>query len=218
MIIASTPRASQRLQASPNGKGYSGLRSHADRRRDIILFMSQIERSRTGPFKLPAPLTFILLPFFLLAGVLSIPFARFSRRRFAQFVARMKSEGRFLEWDACVQELKSGHGTAIIEYVPGLCLIWWTSDELSDPENSHHEFNLDCPKEPDCDFCARMRRDYTTSAGGRAILVGDCHGNLTQKLESLVKGPHISIRGSLTERRADLRVNQQPRVPAMPVH
>jgi len=121
----------------------------------------------------------LLLPFLLISGVLSFPYAvltAFSRKRNKQKLqARMEAQGRVIEWSEFLNALNESRGTAIIERYSfkAPVYLWWT------PENLYHV----CPY-PTVDwmtlhdesygpFAEWCRIRYTSRDAGGAVLVRD---------------------------------------------
>jgi hypothetical protein len=154
--------------------------------------------------EIPLPLSLLLLPFFFLAGVISLPItlvgAIIQKRQEAKFANRMNKADRLLEWQTFEQQLESGHGTAIIEYfsLKGPVRLWWTQEQPSVPENSHRGGLPECLMGQVCDFCAQMRSLYTSPEGGKAKLVAlrsGQKGENHKRMESVRKARHITTHG-----------------------
>lgn len=129
------------------------------------------------------------------------------KRREASFARRMTEAGRFMEWQTFAQELKSGHGTAIIECFsfPGSTRIWWTQEELSPADSTHTGVLSEYSMDRACDFCAHIQSVYTSPENGRAHLVARPAGKKEEcrmKLESVTEARHITTRGSVPSRKS----------------
>jgi len=147
--------------------------------------------------------------FYLFACVIFMP-ASFvgeivQKRREASFARRMREAGRFMEWQMFAQELKSGHGTAIIECFSlfGPTRIWWTQEELNAGDSSHTGVLSECSTDRACDFCAHIQSFYTSPENGKAQLVARPAGKKEEyrkKLESVTEARHITTTGSVPSR------------------
>jgi len=118
----------------------------------------------------------LLLPFLLIAGVLSFPFAMLKARNIQKLQARMKvqmkAQGRVIEWSDFLNALNEARGTAIIERYSfkGPVYLWWTPENLYDicPYPTVDWMTMhDESYGPFAEWC---RRRYTSSSGS-AVLV-----------------------------------------------
>jgi hypothetical protein len=83
---------------------------------------------------------FIVFPLLIVLGALSIPLgliaalwlaAGFERRRARKFETRMRTSGRFLEWDEVEERLKDAPSTLIVQTAGGAPMrYWWTQDDI----------------------------------------------------------------------------------------
>ena len=162
--------------------------------------------------KISPALSFLYWAFYFLACVILIPASLVGeivqKRREASFARRMREAGRFMEWQTFAQELKSGHGTAIIECFSfsGPTRIWWTQEELSAGDSSHTGLLSECSMDRACDFCAHIRSLYTSPENGKAHLVARPAGKKKEyrkKLESVTEARHIRTCGSVPSRKSE---------------
>ena len=161
--------------------------------------------------KISSPLSLLYWAFYFLAFVMltaaSLIGEIVQKRREASFTRRMKEAGRFMEWQTFAQELKSGHGTAIIEcfLFPGSPRIWWTQEELSPGDSSHTGVLSEYSMDRACDFCAHIQSLYTSAENGKAHLVARPAGKkeeYSKKLESVTEARHITTRGTVPSRKS----------------
>jgi hypothetical protein len=161
--------------------------------------------------KLSSPLSLLYWAFYFLGrGILtaaSLVGEIVQKRREASFARRMRAAGRFMEWQTFAQELKSGHGTAIIEcfLFPGSTRIWWTQEELSPGDSSHTGVLSEYSMDRACDFCAHIQNLYTSPENGKARLVARPAGTEEEyrlKVESVTEARHITTRGSVPSRKS----------------
>jgi hypothetical protein len=160
--------------------------------------------------KLSSPLSLLYWAFYFPARVILTAASSVGeivqKRREASFTSRMREAGRFMEWRTFAQELKSGHGTAIIECFsfPGSTRIWWTAEELSPSDGLHTGVLSEYSMDQACDFCAQIQSLYTNPENGKAHLVACLVGKdeeYRMKLESVTGARHITMRGSVTPRK-----------------
>ena len=127
--------------------------------------------------KLGPVASLLLLPFLLLAAVLSFPYAMLaasSRKRNEQKVqARMETQGRVILWSEFLNALDETRGTAIVERysLKGPVYLWWTPENLYDvcPYPTVDWMTLhDRSYAPFAQWC-RVR--YTSRDAGSAALV-----------------------------------------------
>jgi hypothetical protein len=156
--------------------------------------------------KISLPLYLLLWAFYLFVGVIlmlaSLADELIQRRREASLAKRMTEAGRLMEWQTFVQELKSGHGTAIIERFSfyALTRIWWTQEKLSAGDSLHTGLVSECSMDLACDFCAHIESLYTSPVNGQAYLVARPAGKKEEyrmKVESVTEARHITMRGSV---------------------
>ena len=121
----------------------------------------------------------LLLPFLLVAGVLSFPYAMlkaFSRKRNKQKLqARMEAQGRVIEWSEFLNALNETRGTAIIERYSfkGPVYLWWTPENLYDVCPYPTVDWMTLHDESYGPFAEGCRIRYTSRDAGSAVLVGD---------------------------------------------
>jgi hypothetical protein len=163
-------------------------------------------REKRKSDKISLPLYLLLWAFYLFVGVIlmlvSLADEILQKRREASFARRMREAGRFMEWQTFAQELKSGHGTAIIERFSfhDLMRIWWTQEELSAGDSLHTGLLSECSMDPACDLCAHIESRYTSPVNGQAYLVARPAGKKEEfrmKVESVAEARHITTRGSV---------------------
>jgi hypothetical protein len=173
-----------------------------------------LEPMKRKSMQIPLPLSLLLWALFFLAGVISMPFslvgAIVQKRKEARFARRMKEAGRFMKWQTFEQELKSGHGTAIVECfsLEGPARIWWTQEELSAPESSHRGMFTGCLMNPACNLCVQVQSLYTSSENGKANLVArpaGKKGEYRKIMESVTEARHITTRGSVPTHKSKSR-------------
>jgi hypothetical protein len=146
----------------------------------------------------------VALPFLLIGVIIAGPITRRQRakrrREIAKFEARMREAGRLMEWPDFAQQVESGKGTAIIErfsYKDGV-RIWWTQDQLQASDEPHTELYPGCFDAPPCDFCLQVRDRYTSSAGGKAMLVSIppvIPGEVRPVNDVIKRSRHVAING-----------------------
>jgi hypothetical protein len=160
--------------------------------------------------KISLPLSLVYWAFYFLVRVILVPISLVGeivqKWREASFARRMREAGRFMEWQAFAQELKSGHGTAIIERFSfyGPARIWWTQDELIG-DSLHTGVLPECSMNRACDFCAHIQSLYTSPENGKAHLVARPAGmteEYRKKVESVTGTRHITTRGSVPSRKS----------------
>ena len=121
----------------------------------------------------------LLLPFLLIAGVVSFPYTvltAFSRKRNKQKLqARMEAQGRVMEWSEFLNALNETRGTAIIERYSfkGPVYLWWTPENLYDVCPYPTVDWMTLHDESYGPFAAWCRIRYTSRDAGGAVLVRD---------------------------------------------
>jgi len=123
----------------------------------------------------------VLLPFFLLAGVLSFPFAmlagriqRHKRQRNKQNLeVQMSAQGRVMGWPDFLKALNETRGTAIVERysLKGPVHLWWTSDNVYEVCPHPTVDWMALHDESYGPFAAWCRERYTGPDAGTALLV-----------------------------------------------
>lgn len=129
------------------------------------------------------------------------------KRHETSLARQMRKAGRLMKWQAFAEELKSGHGTVIIERfsLHAVTRIWWTQEELSAGDRLHSGLFSECSKGPACDFCALIESLYTSPANGQAYLVAPPTGKKEEcrkEVDSITEARHITTRGSDRSRKS----------------
>jgi len=119
----------------------------------------------------------LLLPFLLFAAGVSIPFAvvaAYRQKRNKRILqAKMKAQGRVMEWSDFLRALDDTHGTAIVERYSfkGPVYSWWTPENLYDACPYPTVDWMTLHEESFLPFAVWCHERYTSPESGRALLV-----------------------------------------------
>jgi hypothetical protein len=119
----------------------------------------------------------LFLPFFLLAGALSIPYTIVQKavmaRRERRFTNSMKVNGRTMGWEGFIREINEGHGTLIVERFSfkGPTRMWWTRDNVYEVCPSPLVDWLTMTRDKGFDAVREWCHTRFTSATGNAFLI-----------------------------------------------
>jgi hypothetical protein len=129
-----------------------------------------------------APVFLPLVPLFLLAGALSVPYSKWRRyvieRREREFADQMRICGRTMTWSSFIREMDEEAGTLILESasMKGPYRLWWTSEtpatESSELEASLGEVDLEVVTELWAAKDTTIRQRFTSLNGSALLIIG----------------------------------------------